>query len=97
MIAVCNEILWSGVLQGELRPSKYTKTGVPIAAGTLVLSGLFKWSEPQKEVTPESLTAPCGSMSFPMYGWMVSNNLPFHPMAQCSMGTITIYEFTSSK
>ena len=74
-----------------------TKSGVPIAAGTLVLSGLFKCSEPQKEVTPESLTTPCSSVSFPMYRWMVSNNLPFRPMAQCSMGMITIYRFTSSK
>ena len=74
-----------------------TKTGVLIAASTSVLSGLFKCSEPQKEVTPESLTAPCSSMSFPMYGWMVSNNLPFHPTAQCTMGTIAIYGFTSSK
>ena len=74
-----------------------TKTGVPIAAGALVLSGLFKCSEPQKEVTPKSLTTSCGGVSFPMYGWMVSNNLPFHPMAQCTMGTITIYRFTSSK
>ena len=74
-----------------------TKTGVPIAAGTSVLSGLFKCSEPQKEVTPKSLTAPCSSVSFPMYRWMVSNNLPFHPTAQCTMGTITIYRFTSSK
>ena len=74
-----------------------TKTGVLVTAGVSVLSGLFKCSEPQKEVTPESLTASCGSMSFPMYGWMVSNNLPFHPTAQCTMGTITIYGFTSSK
>ena len=74
-----------------------TKTGVPIAASTLVLSGLFKCPELQKEVTPESLTTPYSSVSFPMYRWMVSNNLPFHPMAQCTMGMITIYGFTSSK
>ena len=74
-----------------------TKTGVLIAAGASVLSGLFKCSEPQKEVTLESLTTPCGSVSFPMYGWMVSNNLLFHPMAQCTMGMIAIYGFTSSK
>ena len=63
-----------------------TKTGVPIEASTLVLSGLLKCSEPQKEVTLESLTTPCGSVSFPMYGWMVSNNLPFHPTAQYTNG-----------
>ena len=74
-----------------------TKTGVLIVAGASVLSGLFKCSEPQKEVTLKSLTASCSSMSFPMYGWMVSNNLPFHPTAQCTIGTITIYQFTSSK
>ena len=34
---------------------------------------------------------------FLMYGWMVSNNLPFHPTAQCTMGTINIYWLTSSK
>ena len=68
-----------------------TKTGVLIAASASVLSGLFKCSEPQKEVTPKSLTTSCGSVSFPMYGWMVSNNLPFHPTAQCTMGTIAIY------
>ena len=73
-----------------------TKTGVPITAGASVLSGLFKCSEPQKEVTPKSLTASCGSVSFPMYGWMVSNNFLFHPTTQCTMGTITIYQFTSS-
>ena len=43
-----------------------TKTGVSIAAGTSVLSRLFKCSEPQKEVTPESLITPCGSVSFPI-------------------------------
>ena len=68
-----------------------TKTGVLIAAGASVISRLFKCSEPQKEVTLESVTAPCGSVSFPMYGWMVSNNLPFHPMAQCTMGAIAIF------
>ena len=74
-----------------------TRTGVLIAAGVSVLSRLFKCSEPQKEVTLKSLTTPWGSVSFPMYGLMVSNNLPFHPMAQCTMGTIAIYGFTSSK
>ena len=34
---------------------------------------------------------------FPMYGWMVSNNLPFHHMAECTMGMITFYWLTSSE
>ena len=42
-----------------------TKTGVPIATSTSALSGLFKCSELQKEVTPKSLTTSYGSVSFP--------------------------------
>ena len=42
-----------------------TKTGVQTTTSALVLPGLFKCPELQKEVTPQSLTASYGSMSFP--------------------------------
>ena len=42
-----------------------TKTGVQTVTSTSVLPGLFKCSELQKEVTPQSLTTSYGSVSFP--------------------------------
>ena len=42
-----------------------TKTGVQTTISTLVSPGLFKYSELQKKVTPKSLTASYGSVSFP--------------------------------
>ena len=45
-----------------------TKTGVQATISALVLPGLFKYSELQKEVTPKSLTTSYGSVSFPDVG-----------------------------
>ena len=42
-----------------------TKTGVQTVTSASVLPGLFKCSELQKEVTPQSLTTSYGSVSFP--------------------------------
>ena len=45
--------------------SPNTKTGVQAATSTSVSSGLFKFSELQKEVTPKNPTTSYGNVNFP--------------------------------